>query len=119
MEKYGVSVIAEASRNGNSAHSSQNGGTSASHSLINQTMPIMPMSAAGGIPGPTTNLNIGMDYWSVAASSSMPAIHGKVPSASVAGGMVTAGSRDIVQSQMWIQVASSVLLTFYSFAALA
>ncbi|XP_016485271.1 bZIP transcription factor 16 isoform X1 [Nicotiana tabacum] len=94
---------AEASRNGNSAHSSQNGGTSASHSLINQTMPIMPMSAAGGIPGPTTNLNIGMDYWSAAASPSIPAIHGKLPSASVAGGMVTAGSRDIVQSQMWIQ----------------
>lgn len=65
----------------------------------------MPMSAvgAGGIPGPTTNLNIGMDYWNAAASPNIPAIHGKVPSASVAGGIVNAGSRDIVQSQMWIQ----------------
>ncbi|KAM3397245.1 bZIP transcription factor 16 [Capsicum galapagoense] len=95
----------EASQNGNSAHSSQNGGISAPHSLVNQTMAIMPMSAvgAGGVPGPTTNLNIGMDYWNAAASPSIPAIHGKVPPASVAGGMVTAGSRDIVQSQMWIQ----------------
>ncbi|KAH0645657.1 transcription factor HBP-1a isoform X2 [Solanum tuberosum] len=95
----------EASQNGNSAHSSQNGGTSAPHSLVNQTMAIMPMSAvgAGGVPGPTTNLNIGMDYWNAAASPNIPAIHGKVPSASVAGGIVNAGSRDIVQSQMWIQ----------------
>ncbi|KAK4368805.1 hypothetical protein RND71_012597 [Anisodus tanguticus] len=105
MKSAGRQDSAEASQNGNSAHSSQNGGTSAPHSLINQTMAIMPMSAAGagGVPGPTTNLNIGMDYWNAAASPSIPAIHGKVPSASVAGGMVTAGSRDMVQSQMWIQ----------------
>lgn len=65
------------------------------------------MSAAGaavGVPGPTTNLNIGMDYWGTTASSSIPAIRGKVPSASVAGGMVTAGSRESVQSQLWPQV---------------
>ncbi|KAK6782884.1 hypothetical protein RDI58_020680 [Solanum bulbocastanum] len=103
---YDISSTAEeASQNGNSAHSSQNGGTSAPHSLANQTMTIMPMSAvgAGGVPGPTTNLNIGMDYWNAATSPNIPAIHGKVPSASVAGGIVNTGSRDIVQSQMWIQ----------------
>lgn len=112
---YCISATAEeASQNGNSAHSSQNGGTSAPHSLVNQAMAIMPMSAvgAGSVPGPTTNLNIGMDYWNATASQSIPAIHGKVPSAPVAGGMVTAGSRDIVQSQMWIQVSLFVLLIF-------
>lgn len=117
MYKYYIFATAEeASQNGNSAHSSQNGGISAPHSLVNQTMAIMPMSAvgAGGVPGPTTNLNIGMDYWNAAASPSIPAIHGKVPPASVAGGMVTAGSRDIVQSQMWIQVF--VFLTFSLFS---
>jgi len=81
-------------------------------------MAIMPMSAvgAGGVPGPTTNLNIGMDYWNPAASPNIPAIHGKVPSASVAGGIVNAGSRDIVQSQMWIQVSLFLFLTFSLFA---
>lgn len=79
------------------------------------------MSAAGaavGVPGPTTNLNIGMDYWGTTASSSIPAIRGKVPSASVAGGMVTAGSRESVQSQLWPQVfiSSNIqLLLLFSF----
>ncbi|KAK4374148.1 hypothetical protein RND71_004825 [Anisodus tanguticus] len=93
---------ADASQNGNAAHGSQNGGTSAPHSMINQTMAIMSASGPGGIPGPTTNLNIGMDYWGAATSSSIPAMRGQVP-VSVAGGLVTAGSRDSVQSQMWIQ----------------
>ncbi|XP_024996386.1 bZIP transcription factor 16-like isoform X8 [Cynara cardunculus var. scolymus] len=75
-----IEVTGEASQNGNSAHGSQNGGPNAPHSVVNQTMPVMPVSPSGGpgsIPGPTTNLNI--------------------------GGMVTAGSRDSMQSQLWLQ----------------
>ncbi|KAL7164800.1 hypothetical protein ACSBR2_040658 [Camellia fascicularis] len=90
----------EASQNGGAMHGSQNGGPN-----THQTMAVMPMSAAGApgaIPGPTTNLNIGMDYWGSATSSTHPALRGKTPPAPVAGGMVTAGSRDI-QSQLWIQ----------------
>ncbi|KAI3453844.1 hypothetical protein Pfo_010507 [Paulownia fortunei] len=97
---------AEPSQNGSAAHSSQNGGSNTPHSIVNQTMAIMPMPAAGvvgGVPGPTTNLNIGMDYWGAAPSSAIPAMHGKVPSTSVQGGMVPTGSRDGVQSQLWIQ----------------
>ncbi|CAK9153233.1 unnamed protein product [Ilex paraguariensis] len=100
------SLEAEASQNGNAAHGSQNGGPSTPQSMMNQAVGIMPMPAAGtpaGVPGPTTNLNIGMDYWGAATSSSIPAMHGKVPSAPVAGGLVTAGSRDSAQSQLWIQ----------------
>ncbi|KAL8498567.1 hypothetical protein ACS0TY_021778 [Phlomoides rotata] len=62
--------------------SSQNGGS-------NQAMAI----AAAGIPGPATNLNIGMEYWGAAPSSAFPAtpVQGRT------------GSRDGVQSQHWIQ----------------
>ncbi|GKU95858.1 hypothetical protein SLEP1_g9163 [Rubroshorea leprosula] len=56
------------------------------------------------VPGPATNLHIGMDYWGAPASSGIPAIRGKVPSTPVAGGIVTAGSRDNLQSQPWLQV---------------
>ncbi|KAF2308733.1 hypothetical protein GH714_014767 [Hevea brasiliensis] len=59
--------------------------------------------APGVLPGPTTNLNIGMDYWGAPASSTIPAIRGKVPATPVAGGIVTTGSRDTVQSQIWLQ----------------
>ncbi|KAI7742563.1 hypothetical protein M8C21_009329 [Ambrosia artemisiifolia] len=51
------------------------------------------------VPGPT-NLNIGMEYWNGTHQSAMG---GKVTSAPVAGGMVTTGSRDNMQSQLWIQ----------------
>ncbi|XP_016475751.2 bZIP transcription factor 16 [Nicotiana tabacum] len=106
MNSGGGQDSADTSQNGNAAHGSQNGGTGgAPHSMINQTMAIAPISAAaaGGIPGPTTNLNIGMDYWGAATASSIPAIHGNVPPASVAGGLVAAGSRDSAQSHMWLQ----------------
>lgn len=98
---YNVFGTAETSQNGNTAHGSQNGGP-------NQTMAIMPMPVAGapvGVPGPTTNLNIGMDYWGSATSSAIPAIRGKAPSTPVAGGMVTTGSRESMQSQLWLQVS--------------
>ncbi|XP_028074790.1 bZIP transcription factor 16-like isoform X3 [Camellia sinensis] len=99
------SFEAEASQNGGTMHGSQNGGPNTPPMMVNQTMPIMPMAATGapGVPGPTTNLNIGMDYWGAATSSTLPALRGKAPATPVAGGMVTAGSRDSVQSQLWLQ----------------
>ncbi|KAI4314528.1 hypothetical protein L6164_027427 [Bauhinia variegata] len=95
----------EPSQNGGSVHVPQNGGPKTPRTMVNQSMAVVPMSAAGvpaAIPGPTTNLNIGMDYWGAPTSSTIP-LRGKVPSPAVAGGMVTAGSRDSVQSQLWIQ----------------
>ncbi|ESW28281.1 hypothetical protein PHAVU_003G273900 [Phaseolus vulgaris] len=95
----------EPSQNGSSAHAPQNGVHSRPQTLVNQTMPIpiSTASAPGAVPGPTTNLNIGMDYWGTPTSSAIPALHGKVSSTAVAGGMITAGSRDGVQSQIWLQ----------------
>ncbi|XP_047172554.1 bZIP transcription factor 16-like isoform X2 [Vigna umbellata] len=68
----------EPSQNGSSAP--QNGVHSRPQTLVNQTMPAIPISTAsapGAIPGPTTNLNIGMDYWGTPTSSAIPALHGK------------------------------------------
>lgn len=100
------SMEAEASQNGNSAHGPQNGGPNTPHAMVNPAMAMVPMSGAGAAPlavaGPTTNLNIGMDYWGAPTSSAIPGMRGKVPSTPVAGGIVT-GSRDSVQSQLWLQ----------------
>ncbi|PPE02610.1 hypothetical protein GOBAR_DD00309 [Gossypium barbadense] len=96
----------EASQNGRSAHGPQNGGPNSAHSVANTALAIVPISttsAATAVPGPTTNLHIGMDYWGTPASSNVPAMHAKVPSTPVAGGIVTPGSRDNVQSQLWLQ----------------
>ncbi|XP_014520949.1 bZIP transcription factor 16 [Vigna radiata var. radiata] len=90
----------EPSQNGTSAYTPQNGSLSAPPTAVNQTLPIIPISAGGApgaVPGPTTNLNIGMDYWGTPASSNIPALARKVPSTAVAG------SRDSVQSQLWLQ----------------
>ncbi|KAJ6714758.1 G-BOX-BINDING FACTOR 3-RELATED [Salix viminalis] len=98
--------LEDTSQNGGSAHGAQNGGHGATSTIMNQTMAVVPISAAsasGALPGPTTNLNIGMDYWGAPASSNAPAIRGKVPSAPVAGGVVSTGSRDGAQSQIWLQ----------------
>lgn len=99
------SLEGETSQNGSSANGPQNGGASTPHAMVNQPMAIIPMSAAGApaaVPGPTTNLNIGMDYWGAPAAN-IPAMRGKVPSTPVAGGIVAGGSRDSVQSQLWLQ----------------
>lgn len=101
-----ISTTGEASQNGSTVHGPQNGGSSTPHTMMNQPMAIMPMPATGApaaVPGPTTNLNIGMDYWGAPAATN-PAMRGKLPSTPVAGGIVTAGSRDNVQSQLWLQV---------------
>ncbi|XP_057478608.1 bZIP transcription factor 16-like isoform X1 [Actinidia eriantha] len=100
------SFEAEASQNGGAMHGSQNGGPNAVPTMVNPTMSIVPIPAVGvpgGVPGPTTNLNIGMDYWGTATSSTLPAMRGKAPPAPVAGGMVNAGSRESLQSQLWLQ----------------
>jgi len=100
-------ITDEPSQNGSLAYTAQNGGLNTPHTVVNQTMSIIPISAGGApgaVPGPTTNLNIGMDYWGTPASSNIPALGRKVPSTAVAGGMVTVGSRDSAQSQLWLQV---------------
>ncbi|KAM0967318.1 hypothetical protein ACFX13_023329 [Malus domestica] len=99
------SLEGTASQNGSSAHGSQNGAPN-THTVLNQTMAVMPIMAAGApgvVPGPATNLNIGMDYWGAPPSAAMPAMRGKVPTTPVSAGIVTAGSRDSVQSQLWLQ----------------
>ncbi|GLT58470.1 hypothetical protein SLA2020_313600 [Shorea laevis] len=101
----GQDSVEEASENGSSVRGPQNGGpNNTSHTVVNQTMSVVPISSVAGVaavPGPTTNLHIGMDYWGGPASSA--AICGNVPSTLVAGGIVAAGSRDNVQSQLWLQ----------------
>ena len=97
----------DASQNGNSAHGPQNGGPNTPHSMVNQTMAIVPITAPGAV-GPATNLNIGMDYWGAPTASSVPGMRGKVPTTPVAGGIVTTGSRDSVQSQLWLQVTNLI-----------
>ncbi|CAA0820426.1 basic region/leucine zipper transcription factor 16 [Striga hermonthica] len=103
VKSAGRQDSAEPSQNGSTGHSSQNGGPNISRQMVNQPMHVVPISAVGGVPGPPTNLNIGMDYWGTIPSSSIPAMRGKVSAAPVAAGMVTAGSRDSIQSQLWIQ----------------
>ncbi|KAE8672215.1 putative DNAJ heat shock N-terminal domain-containing protein [Hibiscus syriacus] len=84
---------------------SQNGCPNSGHSIVNTAMATVPTTtgAATAVPGPTTNLHIGMDYWGTPASSNVPGMHTKVSSTPVAGGIVTAASRDSVQSQLWLQ----------------
>ncbi|XP_073051939.1 bZIP transcription factor 16-like [Primulina eburnea] len=91
---------AEPSQNGNAARISQNGGLATPH-----PMAIVPAAGVvSGIPGPATNLNIGMDYWAATASSSpIPAIGGNTLTTPVAGGVVNTGSRDNSLSQLWMQ----------------
>ncbi|KAL9328590.1 hypothetical protein ACSQ67_003593 [Phaseolus vulgaris] len=101
----------EPSQNGTSAYTSQNGGLSTPATVVNQNVPIIPISAGGApgaVPGPTTNLNIGMDYWGTPAPSNIPALGRKVPSTAVAG------SRDSVQSQLWLQFVTLILRLRYA-----
>uniref|UniRef100_A0A7N0TBJ4 BZIP domain-containing protein n=1 Tax=Kalanchoe fedtschenkoi TaxID=63787 RepID=A0A7N0TBJ4_KALFE len=97
------SLEAETSQNGSSLHSSQNGGTGAPNTTLNQTMAMVPVApdAPGGVPGPATNLNIGMDYWGAPTTTPIPLLQGKGPSAGVGRANVP-GSRD-VQPQIWLQ----------------
>nr|XP_010920014.1 bZIP transcription factor 16 isoform X1 [Elaeis guineensis]XP_010920015.1 bZIP transcription factor 16 isoform X1 [Elaeis guineensis]XP_010920016.1 bZIP transcription factor 16 isoform X1 [Elaeis guineensis]XP_019705678.1 bZIP transcription factor 16 isoform X1 [Elaeis guineensis] len=104
------SFDAEASQNGTTTCGSQNGVARAPTQVTSsQTIPIMPMPVAGvpgGVAGPTTNLNIGMDYWNTSTPSPMPPIRGKAPAATGAGAMVPgglSGSRENAPSELWMQ----------------
>ncbi|KAF6148601.1 hypothetical protein GIB67_042560 [Kingdonia uniflora] len=106
------SLEGDASKNGNAEGSPQNGVShGAQHAMPNQTMTIMAMPVVGappgGVTGPTTNLNIGMDYWGAPTSSAVPALQVKVPTAPVPGTVVPTGlvgSREGAQPELWIQV---------------
>lgn len=92
----------ETTLNGSRPHSSRNGvPRTPSQSALNQTMPVMSVPAAsvpGGVVGPTTNLNIGMDYWGTTTPSPIPPIRAKGPATAVGGAMIP--------SEMWMQVFS-------------
>jgi plant G-box-binding factor len=63
----------------------QNGTSySASQGVVNQavSMPPIQPGAMIGIPGSTTNLNIGMDYWAAPGSLSVYAMHSKASAGS-------------------------------------
>lgn len=96
---YFVLLGETASESGGSAHGPPRNG---SNLPVNQTVTIMPVSATG-VPGPPTNLNIGMDYWSG---------HGNVPAA--VPGVVVDGS----QSQPWLQVCVSVSSSYFPFTVI-
>ncbi|KAM0823579.1 hypothetical protein ACQ4PT_070784 [Festuca glaucescens] len=69
--------------------SAQNGvSQSSSHGVFNETMPLVPVQSGaviGGVAGPATNLNIGMDYWGATGSSHVPAMRSKATSGSARG----------------------------------
>ncbi|KAJ0239992.1 bZIP transcription factor 16 [Hirschfeldia incana] len=82
---------------------SENGGSSSANAHrngtpVSQTVPIMPMPAAG----PPTNLNIGMEYWGAPTSAGIPGMHGKA-STPVPGVVPPPVSRDGGHSQPWLQ----------------
>lgn len=102
MSYFSPITAADGSQSGNPAHDTQNGVLNVPHTMVNHAMAMVPMTAPGApvaVPGPATNLNIGMDYWGTPASSPIPAMRGKAPSAP---GIVPTGSRD--QSPLWLQV---------------
>ncbi|XP_039028657.1 bZIP transcription factor 16-like isoform X2 [Hibiscus syriacus] len=85
---------------------SQNGGPNSGYSIVNTATAIVPIANTGAattVPGPTTNLHIGMDYWGTPASSKVPGMHTQVSSTPVAGEILTPSSRDSVQSRLWLQ----------------
>ncbi|KAJ0989914.1 hypothetical protein J5N97_008270 [Dioscorea zingiberensis] len=104
------SFEAEPSQDGTSARDPQNGVSRvSSQSALNQPLPIIPVAATGapgGVAGPTTNLNIGMDYWGAPAAAAITPIRGKVPATTVPGAVVPSGfvgSRENVPTEMWLQ----------------
>ncbi|KAL0927532.1 hypothetical protein M5K25_001708 [Dendrobium thyrsiflorum] len=84
---------------GTTAHGLQNGtARGPSQSMVGQTMAIVPMPT-GTVTGPTTNLNIGMDFWGATNPSTIPPIHGKVPATAVATPMIPGAT-----SELWMQL---------------
>ncbi|XP_068650413.1 bZIP transcription factor 1-B-like isoform X2 [Aristolochia californica] len=96
------SLEGEAAHDGNSGHGPQNGiARTPPQMALNQTMPMMPMTAAGSVAGPTTNLNIGMDYWGGPPTPPLPMWRGKVSASNSGSRMVPGGPRE--QSDLWLQ----------------
>ncbi|KAF8389689.1 hypothetical protein HHK36_024208 [Tetracentron sinense] len=71
--------------------------------MLNQSM-VMSIPP-NSVSGPTTNLNIGMDYWGGSAPSPITTAQGKLPSVPAATIVPSSlvGSRDGVPSDVWIQ----------------
>ncbi|KAJ6834596.1 bZIP transcription factor 68-like [Iris pallida] len=92
----------DAPQNGNRSRSTQNGvPRTQSQPMLNQGVAIMPMPAAGvpgAVSGPTTNLNIGMDYWGATTPSPVPPIRTKGPTTAVGGALVPGGP-----TELWVQ----------------
>ncbi|XP_065042024.1 bZIP transcription factor 1-B-like isoform X2 [Musa acuminata AAA Group] len=92
---------------------SQNGtsgiATGSTQTKSHQTVPVMPILAAGlpgVVAGPTTNLNIGLDYWVGPTPSVNPPVYGKVPATVASGATVTStlvGGNEKVASEIWLQ----------------
>ncbi|WOK99996.1 bZIP transcription factor 16 isoform X1 [Canna indica] len=95
----GHESLGEASQSGHTAGGSQNGVTrTPSQAMLSHPMAMVPMPAGpGAVAGPTTNLNIGMDYWGAPSSSPIP-MPGKIPATAV-GGAAGAGA----PSDLWLQ----------------
>uniref|UniRef100_A0A1D1XR61 Transcription factor HBP-1a n=1 Tax=Anthurium amnicola TaxID=1678845 RepID=A0A1D1XR61_9ARAE len=94
---------AGASQNGSVTCGSQNGVARTPSQGTTQPMSMVPMAPAatsGGVVGPTTNLNIGMEYWGVPSPSQIAPVRGKVPNASI-GGLVPSGQN--IPSELWLQ----------------
>ncbi|WZZ39856.1 hypothetical protein YC2023_036115 [Brassica napus] len=85
-----------ASENGGCANGPQNGSVGTPLPTVSQKVPIMP-NTAPGVPGPPTNLNIGMGYW----GAPIPGMHGKV--STPVPGVFAQMSRDGGHSQHWLQ----------------
>ncbi|RZR86557.1 hypothetical protein BHM03_00013780 [Ensete ventricosum] len=67
--------------------------------MSSHPLSMVPMSATapGAIVGPTTNLNIGIDYWGAPSSTPVP-VHGKIPATAVGGAAVPGAPSDL-----WLQ----------------
>ncbi|PIA63715.1 hypothetical protein AQUCO_00201218v1 [Aquilegia coerulea] len=93
----------------------QNGGTTCSVSSgVSQTFPSQAVTNPGmvtnappnSVPGPATNLNIGMDYWGGPTPPPVATGRAKLPTVQPPGAIVPSnvvGSRDGIPSELWIQ----------------
>eukprot|EP01018_Ginkgo_biloba_P005450 Gb_21161 [translate_table: standard] len=73
-------------------------------------MAIPVAGTSGTVAGPTTNLNIGMDYWSGLVPAPISSVRGKRSAAPTTATMIPAaqnmplmGSRDTVPQELWMQ----------------
>ncbi|XP_068658929.1 bZIP transcription factor 1-B-like [Aristolochia californica] len=90
-------------QNGSTCGSALSGSTR-TQPPMNQNMTMMGVPQ-NGVAGPTTNLNIGMDYWGVPAAS-VPAIRSKAPHVSSTSPIVPnnfMGAREGVPPEQWLQ----------------